>query len=78
VKWAVESWQRSPDRSRHNSRSASSRLNRFETYFLNTVGDAAAFCDEVGHPAIGLLVDTFHANIERRHWPGSENCVLRT
>jgi D-psicose/D-tagatose/L-ribulose 3-epimerase len=41
-------------------------LNRFETYFLNTVDDAAAFCDEVDHPAVGLLVDTFHANIEEK------------
>jgi D-psicose/D-tagatose/L-ribulose 3-epimerase len=41
-------------------------LNRFETYFLNTVADAAAFCDQVNHPAIGLLVDTFHANIEEK------------
>ena len=24
------------------------------------------FCEAVGHPAIGLLVDTFHANIEEK------------
>jgi D-psicose/D-tagatose/L-ribulose 3-epimerase len=41
-------------------------LNRFETYFLNTVADAVAFCDEVGHPNVGLLFDTFHANIEEK------------
>ncbi len=41
-------------------------LNRFETYFLNTAADAAALCDEVGHPNVGVLFDTFHANIEEK------------
>jgi D-psicose/D-tagatose/L-ribulose 3-epimerase len=42
-------------------------LNRFETYFLNTAADAAGFCDAVDHPRVGLLIDTFHANIEEKH-----------
>jgi D-psicose/D-tagatose/L-ribulose 3-epimerase len=41
-------------------------LNRFETYFLNTTGDAVALCEEVGHPKMGILWDTFHANIEEK------------
>jgi D-psicose/D-tagatose/L-ribulose 3-epimerase len=41
-------------------------LNRFETYFLNTAADAAALCEEVGHPRVGVLFDTFHANIEEK------------
>jgi len=41
-------------------------LNRFETFFLNTAADAAALCDRVGHPNIGILFDTFHANIEEK------------
>lgn len=41
-------------------------LNRFESYFLNTAADAVKLCDEVGHPNIGILYDTFHANIEER------------
>jgi D-psicose/D-tagatose/L-ribulose 3-epimerase len=41
-------------------------LNRFETYFLNTSSDGARFCDAIDHPMIGLLVDTFHANIEEK------------
>lgn len=41
-------------------------LNRFETYFLNTAADGAAFCDAIGHPFVGLLIDTFHANIEEK------------
>src|SRR5688572_25309372 len=34
-------------------------LNRFETYFLNTAADGCRLIDEVGSPAIGLLLDTF-------------------
>jgi D-psicose/D-tagatose/L-ribulose 3-epimerase len=41
-------------------------LNRFETYFLNTAADGVTLCDAVNHPAIGLLFDTFHANIEEK------------
>ncbi len=41
-------------------------LNRFETSFLNTAADAAALCDAVGNPRIGVLFDTFHANIEEK------------
>jgi D-psicose/D-tagatose/L-ribulose 3-epimerase len=41
-------------------------LNRFETYFLNTPRRRGALCDEIGSPRIGILVDTFHANIEEK------------
>jgi D-psicose/D-tagatose/L-ribulose 3-epimerase len=41
-------------------------LNRFETYFLNTAADAVRFCGEIGSPRIGILLDTFHANIEEK------------
>jgi D-psicose/D-tagatose/L-ribulose 3-epimerase len=41
-------------------------LNRFETYFLNTAADAVKLCDEIGHPKVGILFDTFHANIEEK------------
>lgn len=39
-------------------------LNRFECFFLNTMADANRLVNEVGHPALGYLYDTFHANIE--------------
>jgi D-psicose/D-tagatose/L-ribulose 3-epimerase len=39
-------------------------LNRFEVYFLNTMADADRLVAEVGHPSLGYLYDTFHANIE--------------
>jgi D-psicose/D-tagatose/L-ribulose 3-epimerase len=42
-------------------------LNRFECYLLNTLQDAAAFTRRVNHPAVGVLFDTFHANIEEKN-----------
>lgn len=39
-------------------------LNRYETSLLNTVGEALAFLEELGQENMGILVDTFHANIE--------------
>jgi D-psicose/D-tagatose/L-ribulose 3-epimerase len=39
-------------------------INRFEQFLLNTCEEALAFVEEVGHPAVGMLLDTFHMNIE--------------
>ena len=38
--------------------------NRYEVDFINNAPEALAFIAEVGHPALGLLLDTFHVNIE--------------
>jgi D-psicose/D-tagatose/L-ribulose 3-epimerase len=46
-------------------------LNRFETFFLNAASDAAALCEAIGHPRIGVLLDTFHANIEEKSIPAA-------
>lgn len=46
-------------------------LNRFETYFLNTTADAVRLCEEVGSPQVGILFDTFHANIEEKSVAGA-------
>ena len=45
-------------------------LNRFETDLLNTVGDALAMAEAAGDN-VGLLVDTFHMNIEEPSITGS-------
>lgn len=50
-----------------NVRIAVEPLNRFETFFLNTAADAKRLCEEVAHPNIGVLYDTFHANIEEKN-----------
>ena len=41
-------------------------LNRFETYFLNTAADAIMFCEAINDSSIGVLLDTFHTNIEEK------------
>ncbi|MCC6857661.1 MAG: sugar phosphate isomerase/epimerase [Bryobacterales bacterium] len=52
-------------------------LNRFETYFLNTASDAARLCDEIGHPRVGVLFDTFHANVEEKNVAQGYRTVAR-
>lgn len=39
-------------------------INRYEVEFILTVDDALAFAKEVDSPTVGVLVDTFHMNIE--------------
>lgn len=41
-------------------------LNRFETSFLNLTSQAIELVDRVGSAHCGLLLDTFHMNIEER------------
>jgi sugar phosphate isomerase/epimerase len=43
-------------------------LNRFEGDLLNNVAQGLAFLEEVDHPSVGLLLDTFHVNIEESSW----------
>ena len=51
---------------RKNVRFAVEALNRFECYFLNTMQQLSDHLDEVDHPAIKGMYDTFHANIEEK------------
>ena len=48
----------------HDVRIVLEAINRFESYFANTMHDLAAYLDTVDHPAITGMYDTFHANIE--------------
>lgn len=67
-KWAVEGHQSLGDTlAAHNVTMAIEPLNRFETFFLNTAADAATLAEQIGHPNVGILFDTFHANIEEKH-----------
>ena len=77
-KWVVECWQElGPVLERHGVTIALEPLNRFETFFLNTAADAAALCDEIGHPRVGCLIDTFHANIEEKDVAQAYRTVAR-
>ena len=67
-KWAVEAYRALGERlAANNIQLAIEPLNRFETFFLNTSADAALLASEINHPNIGILFDTFHANIEEKH-----------
>ena len=69
-KWGVDFHQRlDPLLAGANVRMAVEPINRFETYFLNTAADAVKFVEEIGSPHIGILLDTFHANIEEKNVP---------
>ena len=39
-------------------------INRYETSLVNSATEGLALIDQVGSPALGLLLDTFHMNIE--------------
>jgi sugar phosphate isomerase/epimerase len=43
-------------------------LNRYEADLINTAEEGLAFVETVGHAALGLLLDTYHANIEEASW----------
>lgn len=65
--WAVECYQElGGTLASYGVECAIEPLNRFETYFLNTAADAARLAEEVNHPSVGVLFDTFHANIEEK------------
>jgi D-psicose/D-tagatose/L-ribulose 3-epimerase len=67
-KWAIEGYQSVGGTLAANRVTlAIEPLNRFETYFLNTAADASALAEQVGDPNVGILFDTFHANIEEKN-----------
>ena len=39
-------------------------VNRFETCIINTAAEALAYIEEIDSPNIGVLLDTYHMNIE--------------
>ncbi len=41
-------------------------INRYESYFLNTVADGKDYLKRIEHDYIKLHLDTFHANIEEK------------
>lgn len=52
----------------NNVRIAIEPLNRYETDFIFNTSQGLDFLQTVGHPCVGLLIDTFHANIEETSW----------
>lgn len=63
--WMVSALQECADEAaRHGVRMALEPINRYETNLVNDVAQGLALLEEVGSPQLGLLLDTFHMNIE--------------
>jgi len=60
-----------------NVRFALEALNRFECYFLNTMEQLSDYLDEVGHPAVKAMYDTFHSNIEEKDPVGAIKTIKK-
>ncbi len=41
-------------------------LNRFETSFINLAAQAIEVIDRIDHPNVGVMLDSFHMNIEEK------------
>jgi sugar phosphate isomerase/epimerase len=52
--------------------------NRYELDLVNTAAEGLAFVQEVDHPAVGLLLDTFHGNIEEASWTAPLREVMQS
>jgi D-psicose/D-tagatose/L-ribulose 3-epimerase len=50
-----------------NIRIAVEYLNRFEIYLLTTAAQDKRFVNEVNHPYVRMMYDSFHANIEEKN-----------
>ncbi len=43
-------------------------LNRYEADLFHTAAETLAFVQELNNPAVGILLDTYHVNIEECSW----------
>jgi sugar phosphate isomerase/epimerase len=59
----------------HGVRLALEPLNRYEADIVTNAEEGLAFVDEVGHAGLGLLLDTFHVNIEEASWTEPFRCL---
>jgi len=42
-------------------------INRYETYFVNTLTKAYKLVKEINHPAVGIMADMFHMSLEENN-----------
>lgn len=68
--WAAENLREAADYAADlGVRLAIEPLNRFETDLVNTVEQGIDLVGQIGRSNVGLLLDTFHMNIEERSVP---------
>lgn len=64
-KWLIEALRRCTQKAlAHKVKIAIEPLNRYESTLINTVSQGLAIIETVGTDNLGLLLDTFHMNIE--------------
>jgi sugar phosphate isomerase/epimerase len=63
--------------SQRSVRLALEAINRFEGDFLANADEVLAFIGQVNQPALGLLLDTFHVNIEETSWTEPFRTAMR-
>lgn len=65
--WAIESLRTAGEYAAERGvRLAIEPLNRFETDLVNTTAQGVELCERIGLDNVGLLLDTFHMNIEEK------------
>ena len=62
---------------KQNVRFAVEALNRFELYFITTMQQLSDHLDEVDHPHVKAMYDTFHANIEEKDPVGAIKTIKK-
>lgn len=63
--WMFEAFSRCCEEAQKREvRIAFEPINRYETSFINCVRDGLVFIERVGAPNLGMVLDTFHMNIE--------------
>lgn len=50
-----------------NIRFAVEAINRYETFFVNTLEKAYRLVQEIDHKQVGIMADTFHMNLEENN-----------
>lgn len=59
-----------PDAKEHGVTLVIEPVNRYETNFLNSVEETAAFARRISHPNLKIMPDVFHMNLEDRDMQG--------
>jgi D-psicose/D-tagatose/L-ribulose 3-epimerase len=72
VEWCVEGLRKGGDAATASGiRFGVEPLNRFETDIVNSTRQGVELMKLVAHPAVGLVLDTFHMNMEDDDIPGA-------